>query len=62
MHSHVKEFFMSFRPSFDAGTNNERKALIRTFIRQMELDPENKEVRVVFYPDLVHRIGVGDGT
>ncbi|MDW7652140.1 MAG: recombinase family protein [Bacillota bacterium] len=58
----IKEFFLSFRPSFDAGTNSERKALIRTFIRQMELDPENKEVRVVFYPDLVHRIGVGDGT
>lgn len=58
----IREFFMSFKPSFDAGTNAERKALIRTFIRQMELDPEKKEVRVVFYPDLVHSIGVGDGT
>ncbi len=56
----IREFFTSFTPTFNAATNMERKKLIRTFIRQMELDQENKEVRMMFYPDLVHRIGVGD--
>jgi len=35
-----------------------RKKLIRTFIRELILDPEKQEVRVSFYPDfLVHSIG-----
>lgn len=40
----------------------EKKKLIKTFIRKIELDPVKKEVRVMFFPDLVHSIGVGRGT
>lgn len=49
--------------TFKEATIPEQKKLIRTFVRQLELDPKNKEVKVSFYPDhLVHSIGVGDGT
>ncbi len=59
----IRNFFSNFSLVFDNATMPERKKLIRTFVRQLELDPENEEIRVSFYPDhLVHRIGVGGGT
>ena len=36
---------------------------IRTFVRQLELDPKNKEVRAAFYPDkVVQSIGAWNRT
>lgn len=59
----IRKFFTSFITSFNEATITERKKLIRTFIRELILDPEKQEVRVSFYPDhLVHSIGVGGGT
>ncbi|RJQ24720.1 MAG: hypothetical protein C4589_12510 [Peptococcaceae bacterium] len=59
----IKRFFSSFVSAFNNATLAERKKLIRTFVKQLELDPQNKEVRVSFYSDqVVQSIGVGDGT
>jgi hypothetical protein len=59
----IRRFFASFKTAFNEATAEERKKLIRTFVRHLELDPKNKEVRVAFYPDkVVHIIGAGNGT
>ncbi len=59
----IKNFFNNFMATFNNATIPERKKLIRTFVRHLELDPKNNLVRVSFYPDqVVHSIGVGDGT
>lgn len=59
----IRRFFSSFISTFDNATLPERKRLVRTFVRQLEMDPKNKEIRVSFYPDqVVHSIGVGGGT
>lgn len=42
-------------------TIKEKRELIRTFVRHVELVPEKEEVKVEFYPDhLVQSIGAGD--
>ena len=54
-------FFVNFRTAFTNATIEERRQLIRTFIRHVELVPETKEIRVEFYPDhIVQSIGAGD--
>lgn len=59
----IRQFFSNFMVTFNEATVTERKKLIRTFVRQLILDPEKQEVRVSFYPDfVVHSIGVGGGT
>ena len=58
----IRHFFSNFKTAFSEATIAERKRLIRTFIRHLELDPKNKEVRVAFYPDnVVQSIGAGNG-
>jgi hypothetical protein len=57
----LKSFFINFRKSYDLASIQERKKLIRTFIKRLELDPKTKEIRVEFYPDdIVKSIGAGD--
>lgn len=59
----IKDFFINFSKTFENATIEERRKLVRTFVRQIELDPEMKEVRVQFYPDnIVHSIGAAEGT
>ncbi|HEY3315317.1 MAG TPA: recombinase zinc beta ribbon domain-containing protein [Bacillota bacterium] len=59
----VEKFLSNFKTAYDAATWPERKQLVRTFIRNMEFDPEKREIRVHFYPDLaVQSICVGRGT
>lgn len=59
----VREFFTSFAQHLDDAPLPEKKRLIRTFVRRLELDGKQKEVRITFYPDpSVFCIGVGSGT
>jgi site-specific DNA recombinase len=58
----IRSFLQSFSNAFENATIPEKKELIRTFVRSMILDTKKQEVRVTYYPDLVHRIGVGRGT
>lgn len=59
----IRQFFTNFTTVFENATIPERRKLIRTFVRHLELDPINKVVKVEFYPDhVVHSIGVGEGT
>jgi len=59
----ISGFFTNFSTSFDNATIPERRRLIRTFVRHLEMDPEKEEIRVSFYPDnVVHSIGGGGGS
>lgn len=59
----LKNFFLNFKSVFDNATIVEKRQLIRTFVRHMELIPETKEIRIEFYPDqIVQSIGAGDRT
>jgi site-specific DNA recombinase len=60
--SMIRSFLSSFSNAFENATISEKKELVRTFVRSMILDPKKQEVRVTYFPDLVHRIGVGRGT
>ncbi len=57
----LRTFFLNFKPVFDNATIVEKRQLIRTFVRHIELVPETKEIRIEFYPDhIVQSIGAGD--
>jgi site-specific DNA recombinase len=59
----IRSYFSNFHKAFNEAGIPERKRLIRTFVRQLELDPKNKEVRAAFYPDkVVQSIGAGNRT
>jgi len=57
----LRVFFTNFKTAFENATIKEKRELMRTFIRHLELIPENEEIRVEFYPDnIVQSIGAGD--
>lgn len=57
----LKEFFTNFRFAYDNATNNEKRELVRTFIRQVQMHPDSEEVKVEFYHDqVVQSIGLGE--
>jgi hypothetical protein len=57
----LKEFFSNFRLAYDNATNSEKRELIRTFIRHIELHPSTEELKVEFYHDqVVQSIGLGE--
>lgn len=57
----LRKFFQNFSFAFKNATISEKRDLLRTFIRHIELVPETHEIRVEFYPDhLVQTIGGGD--
>ncbi|MHB1421208.1 MAG: recombinase family protein [Bacillota bacterium] len=57
----LRNFFINFNIALKNATIQERRQLIRTFVRHIELVPETKEIRVEFYPDhIVQSIGAGD--
>ena len=59
----VEGFLANFDAVFEAGTPEERRRLVRTFVHRLELDPKEQEVRVEFYADLqVQSLGVRRGT
>ncbi len=58
----IRTFFTDFKTTFDLATLSEKKVLIKTFVRNMILDPEKQEVRVTYFPDLVQTFGVGRGS
>ena len=59
----VRRFFSSLANSLDSVPTSEWKRLVHTFVRNLELDANKKEVRVSFYPDTsVFCLGVGSGT
>ena len=53
----LRFFLANFRSTFDSATTEQRRVLLRTFIRHLEMDPEKNEVRVEFYPDHVMQSG-----
>jgi hypothetical protein len=57
----LKEFFSNFRMAYDNATNSEKRELIRTFIRHIELHPDTEEIKIEFYHDqVVQSIGLGE--
>jgi hypothetical protein len=57
----LRQFFTNFSTAYNGATIAEKRDLIRTFVRHIELVPDTKEIRVEFYPDqTVQSIGVGD--
>jgi len=57
----VRNFFTHFSTAYKNATNKEKRELIRTFVRHIELVPDTKEIRVEFYPDhTVQSIGAGE--
>lgn len=57
----LKEFFSIFRIAYDNATSNEKRELIRTFIRHIDLHPESEEIKLEFYHDqIVQSIGLGE--
>lgn len=57
----LKEFFSNFRIAYDNATNTEKKDLIRTFVRHIELHPNTEEIKIEFYHDqVVQSIGLGE--
>ncbi|PKM77829.1 MAG: hypothetical protein CVU90_05105 [Firmicutes bacterium HGW-Firmicutes-15] len=57
----IVRFSTKFSTTFNNASIPERRKLIRTFIKCLEMDPEKKEIRITLYPDsIVHSIGVGD--
>lgn len=56
-----KSFFTNFITAFENATIEEKRQLIGTFVRHIELVPDIKEIRIEFYPDhIVQSIGAGD--
>lgn len=43
----------NFSELYDNADNEQKKQLIRTFVRKIEFDPESREVSVEFYDDSV---------
>jgi len=59
----LRSFFVNFTTAYSNATIQEKRDLIRTFIRHIELVPETKEIRAEFYPDqTVQSIGVGEAS
>ncbi len=59
----VLRFYTGFKEKFVTATAQEQRRLIRGFVSHLELNPDMKEVRVYFYPDLrIVTYGVGGGT
>jgi site-specific DNA recombinase len=57
----LKEFFSNFRMAYDNAINSEKRELIRTFIRHIELHPTTEEIKVEFYHEqVVQSIGLGE--
>ena len=46
----ARAFFLDIRNVYNAGTNEQKRTLFKTYIRNMVLDTENGQVNVVFYP------------
>ncbi|MCL6611536.1 MAG: recombinase family protein [Peptococcaceae bacterium] len=44
------DLFNNFKNIYQSGTNEQKRILFKTYIRHMELDPDNKRVNVTFYP------------
>lgn len=59
----VESFLTDFETVFAAGTPEQRKGLVKTFVHHLELDAKKQEVRVAFYADpQLHSFGVRRGT
>lgn len=57
----LRSFFTNFSVAFQNATITEKRDLIRTFVRHIELVPEKHEIRIEFYPDhIVQTIGGGE--
>lgn len=57
----LKGFFTNFKTAYENATIKEKRKLIRTFVRHIELRPEEKEIKVEFYHDhIVQSIGLGE--
>lgn len=57
----LRQFFNSFTDAYTSASDEERRDLLRTFVRHIELSPQTQEVRVEFYSDqTVQAIGVGE--
>ena len=58
----VRELLSTFDATFEAASPEQRKRLVQTFVRRLELDHETQEVRVFFYSDpQVHSLCAGGG-
>ncbi len=59
----ARAFFLDIRNIYNAGTNEQKRTLFKTYIRNMILDPENGQVNVVFYPHYLQKtIESGNGS
>jgi ribosome-associated translation inhibitor RaiA len=57
--SRIIRFSTPFSSTYANAAITERRILIRTFIKGLEMDPQKKVIRITFYPDsIVHTIGV----
>ncbi|MDD4801567.1 MAG: recombinase family protein [Syntrophomonas sp.] len=57
--NNILQFSASFSATFYKADISHRKQLVRYFVRDLEMDPVNKEIRVTLYPDnIVHSICV----
>jgi len=45
----ARDYFENFKTIYELGTNEQKRQLFKTYIKRMELDPENMRVNVVFY-------------
>ncbi len=50
----VQELFNNLKKIYDSGTNEQKRTLFKTYIRNMELDPELDTINIVFYPPDLH--------
>lgn len=46
----ARDYFLNLRALFKSGTNEQKRTLFKTYIRQMVMDPENNQIHVIFYP------------
>lgn len=46
----ARNYFLNLKKIFESGTNEQKRNLFKTYIRRMELDPDNRQVNVTFYP------------
>lgn len=59
----AREYFENIKKIFEHGTNEQKRNFFKTYIRSLDLDPEKRQVNVVFYPhNLQEKIKHGNGS
>lgn len=46
----ARDLFFNLKSLYNAGTNEQKRLLFRTYIRRLAFDPQTRQITIVFYP------------